>query len=774
MKTKSLIKLIDIGWIIFFVSIISYIIFDINNIFSTLKEVQKEKVLSTLKIEEGVIAPLLEFRFYDNAKEEIKHFYKSNNLKYIKIKTQNFTYKMGEKNKNISLLVYPIKYKNHIIGAITLGYSNKKLIDSFSKKYFYKFFFYLLILLPIVIFLFIYIRKKIKKLNLLANRLKNINFKRDSKIKLIDDYIEIVNITNAINILLLQVNKFYKHQQKLIKKVMIYKKQLETAQKIAEMFTWQYDCDNNLFESKNFLFIKKIVNMKDINEFIDSMQEKDLFLKEIDNLCKNDENIEMVVRVKSKENKYFYFKIEAKKIFQRKKSLIIGICVNITEEMKKQERIEFLAYHDPLTGLVNRTFLKMQLNTLSEINKRENKKLALIFIDLDNFKIINDTFGHEAGDELLIGIANRLKQLVRESDIVARIGGDEFVIVLNNIKNKDDVKVVITHIQKELIKPIKIDKNDVEITFSAGIALYPDDTTNINEILQLADIAMYESKKEGKNRFYFINKELQANVKKFYNTLDELKNALKKEDELILYFQPKINIKENRVEGVESLIRWEHPKKGILTPYHFIDVAEKGGIINHIDSYVLKKAVQTLKKWQNNVLFKNLSLAVNISANKFLEPNFVKEIKELINEYKIDAKKLQIEITESISIQKFSYTTTILNQIKDLGVKIALDDFGTGYSSLNYLKEIPFDILKIDQTFVRDLLKNKDDVVITKMIVEISKILNKENVAEGVESKEILEIVKNLGVEVIQGYYFSKPLPEKELKMFILNFEKNQ
>ena len=774
MKTKSLIKLIDIGWIIFFVSIISYIIFDINNIFSTLKEVQKEKVLSTLKIEEGVIAPLLEFRFYDNAKEEIKHFYKSNNLKYIKIKTQNFTYKMGEKNKNISLLVYPIKYKNHIIGAITLGYSNKKLIDSFSKKYFYKFFFYLLMLLPIVIFLFIYIRKKIKKLNLLANRLKNINFKRDSKIKLIDDYIEIVNITNAINILLLQVNKFYKHQQKLIKKVMIYKKQLETAQKIAEMFTWQYDCDNNLFESKNFLFIKKIVNMKDINEFIDSMQEKDLFLKEIDNLCKNDENIEMVVRVKSKENKYFYFKIEAKKIFQRKKSLIIGICVNITEEMKKQERIEFLAYHDPLTGLVNRTFLKMQLNTLSEINKRENKKLALIFIDLDNFKIINDTFGHEAGDELLIEIANRLKQLVRESDIVARIGGDEFVIVLNNIKNKDDVKVVITHIQKELIKPIKIDKNDVEITFSAGIALYPDDTTNINEILQLADIAMYESKKEGKNRFYFINKELQANVKKFYNTLDELKNALKKEDELILYFQPKINIKENRVEGVESLIRWEHPKKGILTPYHFIDVAEKGGIINHIDSYVLKKAVQTLKKWQNNVLFKNLSLAVNISANKFLEPNFVKEIKELINEYKIDAKKLQIEITESISIQKFSYTTTILNQIKDLGVKIALDDFGTGYSSLNYLKEIPFDILKIDQTFVRDLLKNKDDVVITKMIVEISKILNKENVAEGVESKEILEIVKNLGVEVIQGYYFSKPLPEKELKMFILNFEKNQ
>ena len=774
MKTKSLIKLIDIGWIIFFVSMISYIIFDINNIFSTLKEVQKEKVLSTLKIEEGVIAPLLEFRFYDNAKEEIKHFYKSNNLKYIKIKTQNFTYQMGEKNKNISLLVYPIKYKNHIIGAITLGYSNKKLIDSFSKKYFYKFFFYLLILLPIVIFLFIYIRKKIKKLNLLANRLKNINFKRDSKIKLIDDYIEIVNITNAINILLLQVNKFYKHQQKLIKKVMIYKKQLETAQKIAEMFTWQYDCDNNLFESKNFLFIKKIVNMKDINEFIDSMQEKDLFLKEIDNLCKNDENIEMVVRVKSKENKYFYFKIEAKKIFQRKKSLIIGICVNITEEMKKQERIEFLAYHDPLTGLVNRTFLKMQLNTLSEINKRENKKLALIFIDLDNFKIINDTFGHEAGDELLIGIANRLKNLVRESDIVARIGGDEFVIVLNNIKNKDDVKVVITHIQKELIKPIKIDKNDVEITFSAGIALYPDDTTNINEILQLADIAMYESKKEGKNRFYFINKELQANVKKFYNTLDELKNALKKEDELILYFQPKINIKENRVEGVESLIRWEHPKKGILTPYHFIDVAEKGGIINHIDSYVLKKAVQTLKKWQNNVLFKNLSLAVNISANKFLEPNFVKEIKELINEYKIDAKKLQIEITESISIQKFSYTTTILNQIKDLGVKIALDDFGTGYSSLNYLKEIPFDILKIDQTFVRDLLKNKDDVVITKMIVEISKILNKENVAEGVESKEILEIVKNLGVEVIQGYYFSKPLPEKELKMFILNFEKNQ
>ena len=768
MKIKSLSKIIDIGWVIFFTSILSYIIFDINNIFSTLKEVQKEKILSTLKIEEGVIAPLLNFDFYNATKGEIDSFFKANNLKYIKIVSGKFKYEKGM--KKYQKIKFPIFYQNKKIGEIIVGYSSKKLINCFAKKYFIKFFFYLLILLPVVIFLFIYIRKKIKKLNFLATKLQNINFRKDSKIKLVDNYFEIVNITNAINKLLLQINKFYNHQQELMKKIIIYKKQLETAQKIAEMFTWQYDCKTKIFDSKNFNYMKNILNIKNINDFINSIEEKNLFLTQIENLCKKNENIEITAKIKSHENKYFYFKIEAKKIVQRKKCLIIGICANITEEMKKQERIEFLAYHDPLTGLVNRTFLKMQLETLTKINKRENKKLAIIFIDLDNFKFINDTFGHEAGDELLIEISKRLQSLVRESDIVARIGGDEFIIILNHINLKKDVEIVITHIQNELSKPVIIEKNNIEITFSAGITIYPDDTTNVNEILQFADIAMYESKKEGKNRFSFINKELQKKVKNFYNTLEELKLALRKKNELILYFQPKVDIRKNKVSGVEALIRWNHPKKGILTPYHFIDIAEKGGIINLIDSYVLKYVIKTLKKWKNDEYLKNLSIAVNISANKFLEPGFINEIKTLIHKYEIDPNKLQIEITETLSIQNFAYTITVLNQIKNLGIEIALDDFGTGYSSLNYLKEIPFDILKIDQTFVRDLLKNEDDIVITKMIVEISKILKKQNVAEGVETKEILEIVKNLGVEIIQGYYFSKPLPENKLKEFILNF----
>ena len=772
MKIKSLSKIIDVGWVIFFSSIIFYIVFDINNIFSTLKQVQKEKIISTLKVEENMIAPLLNFGFYDDTKEEINRFFKTNDLKYIKIVSGKFKYKKGI--KKYSEIKFPIFYQNKKIGEIIVGYSTKNLINSFSKKYFIKFFFYFLIIFPIVLFLFIYIRKKIKKLNFLANKLQDINFKKDSKIKLVDNYFEIVNITNAVNKLLFQINRFYNRQQKLIKKIIIYKKQLETAQKIAEMFTWQYDCENKLFNSKNFNYMKKILNLKNIKEFINSIEEKDLFSKQLEDLCQNNNTMEIIVKIKSLENKYFYFKIEAKQIIQNRKPLIIGICVNITEEIKKQERIEFLAYHDPLTGLVNRTFLKMELETLTKINKRDNKKLAIIFIDLDNFKFINDTFGHEAGDELLIEISKRLQSLVRGSDIVARIGGDEFVIILNHIKVKKDVETVITHIQDELSKPVIIEKNNIEITFSAGITIYPDDTTNVNEILQLADIAMYESKKEGKNRFSFINKELQKNVKNFYNTLEELKIALKKENELILYFQPKVNIKENKVSGVEALIRWNHPKKGILTPYHFIDVAEKGGIIHLIDSYVLKQVIKTLKKWQNNTSLKDLSIAVNISANKFLEPGFIYEIKSLINDYQINPKQLQIEITETLSIQNFGYTITTLNQIKNLGVQIALDDFGTGYSSLNYLKEIPFDILKIDQTFVRDLLKNEDDIVITKMIVEISKILKKQNVAEGVENKEILEIVKKLGVDIIQGYYFSKPLPGNELKKFILNFGKKR
>ena len=764
---KSLSKFLDIFWITLIISFSIYVYLDIKNIFSTLKQIQKEKIIYTMKIENETLAPLIKFGFNHALKEELKRLLKVNTaIRYIEYKN----IKLGSK-KNVTILTFPIIYNHKKIATIKVGYTSKYLLNSFKQKYFSKFVIYLIFILVISFLLLIYLRKRIKSLNILAQALEKLNIRKQKEIPLIDDYYEIKNITNALNKLIKQIHAFYNSQKELFKKLIISKKELETAQEIAEMFTWHYDCITHQVISQNFRKIKNKFNINKLEDFINHVEEKDNVFKKLELLCKNKLNsIDEIVTLNLSGKKY-YFRVEAK--FIKTKKLIIGICANITEEIKRQEEISFLAYHDPLTGLVNRTFLQEELKTLTSIADRNNKKIALIFIDLDNFKFINDTFGHEMGDKLLIEIANRLKHSIRKSDIASRIGGDEFILVLNNINSKQEVEKKIEEIMNILTKPIIIDDNKLEVTFSAGIAVYPDDTTDISKLLQFADIAMYDAKKSGKNRFRFININLQQQIKKFYSTLEELKNAIKNE-ELILFFQPKIDIQNNKIDGVEALIRWNHPRKGLLTPYHFIDIAEKGGIIHLIDSYVLEKTIQTINKWSTNPILKNLNIAVNISANKFLEPHFVDELKSLITKYNIKPSKLQIEITETLSIQNFEYTIQTLKKIKSLGVKIALDDFGTGYSSLNYIKQIPFDVLKIDQSFIRDLLKDRDDLIITKMIVEISKILNKENVAEGVENEKILEIIKNLGVRLVQGYYFSKPIPEDELKKFILNFEKNQ
>jgi len=773
-KIISLKLIVNTIFILFVLSVSIFIYFDIKNIKHTLQEMEKEKIISTLKTESSFISPLLKFGFNDDIKDELKKIKKfDSNIKYIEIFSPSFSYKIGTKNPKLKTIKWPVVYKYHKIGSLIIGYDTKNIIRNFISKYADKFSIYFLILFVFFYLLYLYLKNKISKINRLAQKVKNINFKKQKTIEIFDNTYEIQNITTAINKLLDQVNKFYLHQKKLLKKLILYNKQIETAQKLSEMFTWNYDCETQKFETQH----KGTINtfgFENIDTFINSIYEKNLFLENIKEICKNKADFEMQLKIKNPQNKEMYFKVHAKFIRHKDKHLVIGTFINNTQDIKQQEKIEYLAYHDPLTGLINRSYFKERLEYLLKISKRNKNKFAVIFIDLDNFKFINDTFGHEAGDRLLIEISKRLLSIVRESDFIARIGGDEFVVVLNNIKNTDDIKTVMEKLQNTFKHPVEINsKNKVEVTYSAGIAIYPDDAINVKELLQFADIAMYESKKRGKNRYSFITKDLQNEMVEYFSIIDELKQALKKENELILYFQPKIDISRNKVVGVEALIRWNHPKKGLLTPYYFIDKAEKAGLIGAIDSYVLEQGIKTLQKWQNDTLLKNIAIAVNISANKFNESSFVNELKEKLQKYSINPKLLQIEITETLSMQNIARTITVLNEIKSLGVNIALDDFGTGYSSLNYLKKLPFDVLKIDQTFVKDLLEDKDDLIITKMIIEISKILKKENVAEGVENERILKIIKDLGVNIIQGYYFSKPLSEESLKEFIKNFEKN-
>jgi len=767
MKSRiSLNTIVNIFAIFLFFIFVSYVYFDVKNIFKTLKEIEKEKTISYVETKSSIIAPLIYFKFFDEVKNEINKMVKDiSYIKYIDLVAKDFRYEKGNK-KEVKLIKIPIVYNNQKIAFIIVGYDENELLKNFSTKYFKKLIIYLVIGVILFLLLYFYLKDKIDSLNKLAKKIEVINFKKVKKIDLLDNYYEIVNITNSLNKLLSQINSFYKRQQELIKRIILYKKQLETAQKLAEMFTFSFSCKEKKFFTQNFSIARKW-GFKNIKEFVNSIDKKEDFILELNELCKNFGEFEKDLKVKNSKDEVFYIKVMAK----YNKQQIIGTFINITEEIKQQEKIEFLAYHDPLTGLINRTFLKEKLKSLMNYSLKHNKKLAIVFMDLDNFKMINDSFGHEAGDSLLIEIAKRLKKSVRKEDIISRIGGDEFVIVLNNIDKKEEIVSVLEKIRNSFITPIIIKGHKIYISFSMGVAIFPDDSDNLEELLQFADIAMYDAKKKGKNRYSFISKELQEEVKNFYLLIDDLKKALKNENELVLYFQPKIDINKNKVIGVEALIRWQHPTKGLLTPYYFIEAAEKGNLINLIDSYVLRKSVRYIKEWQDDEDLKDLSIAVNISATKFNEISFVDEVKDLLKEYKIIPSKLEIEITETLSMQNLSYTLETLCKIKSLGIKIALDDFGTGYSSLSYLKKIPFDILKIDQVFVKDLLEDSDDFQITQMIVEISKILNKTTVAEGVENREILETIRKLGVYIIQGYYFAKPMSESDLKTFVANFD---
>jgi len=765
-KIKSLRIIINATFVVLISGFLMYLFVDIYNISKTLKEMQKDKIVLAIKNEKETLITLLKYNFMDELKNEIKKIIShSKDIKNIEINLSNKVFKYNA-------ITTPNKIEFKIKNGEIVVYYEDNLIKKFFKKYFVRFFIYSILFFPIILGLFWYIRRKILKLNLLATALEKIDFKKISSIPKVDTFYEIENITKAINTLLKQVNLFYQNQKDFLQRIVKYKNQLETAQSISEMFSWDYDCKSGEFNimGKNI----KILNLKNIKTLEDFLkhfneEERAVFKEKLKSACIKNESFEIVHKFKNDENKTFYFKSVGKCI----KNKILGVSLNVTEEIKRQQKIEFLAYHDPLTGLPNRAYLKEEFGRLLNLAKRNNKKIAVLYLDLDNFKMVNDTLGHENGDKLLITIAHRLKKVLRKSDFISRIGGDEFIILLYDVKNKSAIKEIINKILNVLKEPICIKQTPIYPTFSIGCAVYPDDSINMEELLKFADIAMYEAKNKGKNSSEFINEELKKQVNEYYNIINELKNALEKDNELVLFFQPQIDIKKGKISGAEALIRWNHPTRGLLTPFYFISYAEKSNLITQIDRYVLKKAFETLKKWQEGK-FKEYVLSINISPNEFKQRDFISNLERLLKEYKIDPTKLELEITETMSMQNIAYTVSVLEEVKTLGFKIAIDDFGTGYSSLNYLKKLPFDTLKIDQTFVKDLEKDVDDLIITKMIVQIAKVLRKETIAEGVENETILEIVKNLDIDIVQGYFFAKPMPEKEFEEFCGNFDYNK
>jgi len=399
--------------------------------------------------------------------------------------------------------------------------------------------------------------------------------------------------------------------------------------------------------------------------------------------------------------------------------------------------------------------------------RRKETHLALFFLDLDGFKKINDSLGHDAGDLLLQEVALRLTKYMRESDTVSRLGGDEFTIIIDGYSQVSDIIIVVNKILKELSTPFKIGERSVYITASIGVSIYPDDGHDIQELIKNADTAMYAAKEKGKNRYEFYDYEMNRKTLERL-TLETCIHRAYDEQQFMVYYQPKINLLDHKVEGAEALIRWNHPSFGFVAPSQFIPLAEETGMIAPIGEWVLRQVCRDLKEWESRGLT-GIKVSVNLSTVQFRDPNLVKILDTVIAQEGVDVHSLEMEITESMLMYDVQNSITMMKQLKKMGLSLSIDDFGTGYSSLKYLKEFPVDILKIDKSFIDEIPNNVNDRMIAKAVIDLAHNLGMEVIAEGVEKLEQVEFLLQNGCPSVQGFYFSKAVDAKAFYDFVLS-----
>jgi diguanylate cyclase (GGDEF)-like protein len=412
---------------------------------------------------------------------------------------------------------------------------------------------------------------------------------------------------------------------------------------------------------------------------------------------------------------------------------------DITHIKSQQEKLSYLVNYDTMTGLANRRLLHERLEHAVHICRRSSRQFALMFIDLDNFKHVNDTLGHEAGDELLKGVVERLNNVIRESDTLARMGGDEFVLLAENIQSIDDALTLAQKMVDTLTPSFMIKHTRVYTSASVGISLFPVDGEDVDTLMKKADMAMYQSKEHGKSRFCFFSEHLESKLKAKILLLAELRSAIDKK-EFELYYQPQVNIRENKIIGLEALIRWNHPERGMVLPGEFIKTAEEDTMIIQISEWVIMKSFATMRIWIDKGADIHW-MAVNVSDKQFKDKDFAQKIITAIEFFKLSPSHIKLELTEKIVMDNPKEALQKLKVLRDYGIRLAIDDFGTGYSSLGYLKQFPIDQIKIDRSFVKDIGVDKSDEEITTAIIAMSRALGIEIIAEGVETKEQLDFL---------------------------------
>ena len=477
-------------------------------------------------------------------------------------------------------------------------------------------------------------------------------------------------------------------------------------------------------------------------------------------------NFNQEILLRRKDGDEFHAEISITSFEHSSESKFTGVIRDVTERKIVQNEIEQLAMNDSLTGLANRNKFSQWFDQTLKSNLQEKKMTALMMLDLDRFKYVNDTYGHPIGDKLLIKVAERLKSLFRDNDIIARLGGDEFAIVLGGLDNHQIVKKAAIRIIKTLSTPFIIDDTRLDIGSSIGISLSPDDDTTIVELIRKSDLALYKAKENGRGTYTFFTQQMHEEITSSKKLESRLRIAFE-QSQLELHYQPQVRTIDNAIYGCEALIRWHDEDEGFISPTLFVPLAEQSDLIIEIDNWVLMTACKQWVKWkQFNISATHLS--VNVSAKKFEDPDFISDLANIIKTTNMPPKELQLELTEAAALNDLESCIETIKHIRELGVPFAIDDFGTGHSSLTYLRRLPLDVVKIDRSFVKNILTEPAHEIITESLIKLSKSLNIDVIAEGVEVEEIKNVLENMGCHHIQGYFYYKPMPADEMQQLLI------
>lgn len=449
----------------------------------------------------------------------------------------------------------------------------------------------------------------------------------------------------------------------------------------------------------------------------------------------------------------------------------IGLFSDITKLKQDEEKLYFQAHYDPLTKLPNRMLILERLSQAVKRARREKKRAALFFVDLDRFKHVNDSFGHVAGDEILKKAAHRLLSCVRETDTIGRSGGDEFIVVLPDIEGRKEASFVAKKIIEKLSHPFQLEGQEIFLGASVGIAIVPDDSEEEDLLLKNADMAMYKAKASGRSTFCFFSDKMEEIAKARTRLEADLRRALDK-GEMTLYYQPIVDLHTLKTSSLEALVRWNHPGRGLLLPGEFIPLAEESGLINQIGEWVLVTATRQVGRWQDQFGFQG-AISVNMSSRQFMYEDFCSTIIQALDQSGLSPEYLTLEITESLMLDSVEEVLKKLQTLKEIGVRLAIDDFGTGYSSLSYLNKYPIDFLKIDQSFITNIASNPKKRPLVEAALRMGQSMQMEVIAEGVETQEVLSYLRLLRCDAAQGHYFSQPLSENAYEAVLINQKKD-